>query len=88
MRRVVFAAEGLKSELICLSILTSFYIPQQTAARTKRISLHCAMVTMFSAHSHNSLIDFLILEWCKIGIGICYDIRFSELASIYAQQGE
>ena len=48
MRRVVFAAEGLKSELICLSILTSF-IPQQTAARTKRISLHCAMVTMFSA---------------------------------------
>ncbi len=47
MRRVVFAAEGLKSELICLSILTSF-IAQQTAARTKRISLHCAMVTMFS----------------------------------------
>lgn len=26
-------------------------------------------------------------EWCKIGIGICYDIRFSELASLYAQKG-
>ncbi|XP_064395028.1 omega-amidase NIT2-like [Halichondria panicea] len=26
-------------------------------------------------------------EWCKIGIGICRDIRFPELASLYAQKG-
>jgi len=24
---------------------------------------------------------------CKVGIGICYDIRFAELAQIYAQEG-
>ena len=24
---------------------------------------------------------------CKVGIGICYDIRFAELAQIYAGQG-
>ena len=26
-------------------------------------------------------------EWCKVGIGICYDLRFPELASIYANRG-
>ena len=27
-------------------------------------------------------------EWCKVGVAICYDLRFKDLASIYAQQGE
>ena len=27
-------------------------------------------------------------EWCKIGVGICYDMRFQELASIYNQRGD
>ena len=26
-------------------------------------------------------------DWCKVGIGICYDLRFSEMASIYALRG-
>ena len=25
---------------------------------------------------------------CKIGIGICYDMRFPEMAQVYTQQGK
>jgi len=25
--------------------------------------------------------------WCKVGLGICYDIRFAELAQIYREEG-
>lgn len=26
--------------------------------------------------------------YCRVGLGICYDMRFAELAQIYAQRGE
>lgn len=28
------------------------------------------------------------VAFCKVGVGICYDIRFAELAQIYAKKGE
>lgn len=27
-------------------------------------------------------------EYCKVGIGICYDVRFNELARLYRKLGE
>ena len=26
--------------------------------------------------------------YCKVGIGICYDMRFAEMAQIYSQKGQ
>ena len=26
-------------------------------------------------------------EWCKFGLGICYDLRFPELAALYTKRG-
>lgn len=30
---------------------------------------------------------FLFTALCKIGVGICYDMRFPEMAQVYTQQG-
>ena len=34
------------------------------------------------------LLTHVLTEWCKVGIGICYDLRFPELATLYAKRGE
>ena len=30
---------------------------------------------------------FYLSEWCTIGLGICYDLRFPELTRLYALEG-
>ncbi|XP_028405490.1 omega-amidase NIT2-like isoform X2 [Dendronephthya gigantea] len=37
-------------------------------------------------HAGNNLTTF-DTPYCKVGLGICYDIRFSEMAQLYAKQG-
>lgn len=34
----------------------------------------------------NDLLTF-DTEWCKIGVAICYDLRFQEMAALYSQKG-
>ena len=36
---------------------------------------------------HSCIAPFSFVEWCKVGLGICYDLRFPELALLYAKQG-
>merc|ERR1712071_321342 len=35
----------------------------------------------------NELTTFQFGKYCQVGIGICYDIRFAEMAQLYAQKG-
>ena len=37
--------------------------------------------------SWNTLTHFSVAEWCKIGVAICYDLRFQEMAALYSQKG-
>ena len=30
---------------------------------------------------------FFLIDKCRIGLGICYDIRFSEMAVLHAKKG-
>lgn len=36
----------------------------------------------------NDLTMFQLDDVCKVGVGICYDMRFAEMAQIYARNGE
>ena len=35
----------------------------------------------------SSIYVLILVDWCKVGIGICYDVRFPELAQLYAKKG-
>lgn len=35
----------------------------------------------------NKLTSFQLGDICRVGIGICYDIRFAEMAQLYARNG-
>ena len=37
--------------------------------------------------SRMSMYVLVYVDWCKVGIGICYDVRFPELAQLYANKG-
>lgn len=33
------------------------------------------------------LTSFQLADFCQVGIGICFDMRFPEIAQLYAQRG-
>jgi omega-amidase len=35
----------------------------------------------------NQLTTFNFADVCKVGVGICYDMRFAEMAQLYARNG-
>lgn len=47
----------------------------------------CFSPTVLYSFCENNIV-ILLAALCKIGIGICYDMRFPEVAQVYAQQGK
>lgn len=57
---------------------------------TRECSLRFSVPESFSPLSFNSFLPLCLCPtsaYCTVGVGICYDIRFAELAQIYAQKG-
>lgn len=46
------------------------------------------MIVLCTCASDMTVFCILRTAYCKVGLGICYDMRFAEMAQIYGQKGE
>ena len=81
MRLVFIEFHHIEYKDIILLIFNSVIWTYGSLENTKLMTAYIIMLKLFS------LALFFFLDWCKIGIGICYDLRFFELAQLYALKG-
>lgn len=47
-----------------------------------------SLTMLYTSFRLRYLMVLFVSAYCKVGLGICYDVRFAEMAQIYAQKGE
>ena len=63
-----------------------------TFQESKTLSPGNSLTTIDTGNTDNNNHHVLYIlhihtDWCKVGIGICYDVSFPELAQLYAKRG-